>query len=166
MSPLEQESSADESLRTSEKPGSIIALGGLLESLRSRLVTFNELLITFQVPFIFIAISSPIIALRARTAVVRVPLAITLLGSATPVTVMTPATFIIPATTVSVPRALSSCIHSSKRIVGGALCKPDNQALEIRQDIQVLSQIQLQKAAIPDLEIVEGPMMKRQSPTY
>ncbi|OAQ27916.1 hypothetical protein K457DRAFT_20920 [Linnemannia elongata AG-77] len=118
------------------------------------------------IPFIFIAISSPIIALRARTAVVRVPLAITLLGSATPVTVMTPATFIIPATTVSVPRALSSCIHSSKRIVGGALCKPDNQALEIRQDIQVLFQIQLQKAAIPDLEIVEGPMMKCQSPTY
>ncbi|KAG0062055.1 hypothetical protein BGZ89_010949 [Linnemannia elongata] len=125
------------------------------------------------IPFIFIAISSPIIALRARTAVVRVPLAITLLGSATPVTVMTPATF-IPATTVSVPRALSSCIHSSKRIVGGALCKPDNlrtvlypvKALEIRQDIQVLFQIQLQKAAIPDLEIVEGLMMKRQSPTY
>ncbi|KAG0074856.1 hypothetical protein BGZ90_010402 [Linnemannia elongata] len=131
-----------------------------------RLVTFNDLLITFQVPFIFIAISSPIIALRARTAVVRVPLAITLLGSATPVTVMTPATFIIPATTVSVPRALSSCIHSSKRIVGGAPCKPDNQALEIRQDIQVLFQIQLQKAAIPDQAIVEGPMTKRQSPTY
>ncbi|KAF9338466.1 hypothetical protein BGZ91_008782 [Linnemannia elongata] len=118
------------------------------------------------IPFIFIAISSPIIALRARTAVVRVPLAITLLGSATPVTVMTPATFIIPATTVSVPRALSSCIHSSKRIVGGAPCKPDNQALEIRQDIQVLFQIQLQKAAIPDQAIVEGPMTKRQSPTY
>ncbi|KAF9283465.1 hypothetical protein BGZ88_010462 [Linnemannia elongata] len=101
------------------------------------------------IPFIFIAISSPIIALRARTAVVRVPLAITLLGSATPVTVMTPATFIIPATT----RLVRTVFYPV-------------EALEIRQDIQVLFQIQLQKAAIPDLDIVEGPMMKRQSPTY